>query len=204
MINTILFDLDGVLVDACDWHYHSLNYALSSFGHSTINKEDHMSKYNGLPTHIKLNMLGIADDQAKKINNAKQDFTLDVIRKTAEIMPEKIELHKYLKSNNIRIGCVTNSIRKTAEEMLSKTGQLEFMDILITNEDVSKNKPYPDCYNLAIDKLNAIGSEVLCVEDSEKGIEAAKASDAKHLLIVEDSSKVNLHTLVTFLKDFIK
>lgn len=203
MINTILFDLDGVLVDACDWHYHSLNRALSSFGHSPINKEDHMSTYNGLPTHVKLGMLGIAEDQAKKINAAKQDFTLDVIRKTAKIMPEKIELHKYLKSNNIRIGCVTNSIRKTAEEMLSKTGQLEFMDIIITNEDVSRNKPYPDCYNLAIDKLDAIGSEVLCVEDSEKGIKAAKASAAKHLLIVEDSSKVNLHTLVTFLKDLI-
>jgi HAD superfamily hydrolase (TIGR01509 family) len=199
MITTILFDLDGVLVDACDWHYHSLNRALSSFGYPSINMEDHISIYNGLPTFIKLNMIGIPKDEAKKINEAKQEFTLDIISKNAKIMPEKIKLHKYLKFNNIQIGCVTNSIHKTAKEMLYRTGQLEFIDILVTNEDVSRNKPYPDCYNFAIEKLKISGSNVLCVEDSEKGIESVKNSMAKHLLIVKKCSDVNIYTIKEYL-----
>lgn len=190
MISVILFDLDGVLVDACDWHYRSLNCALVEFGYSAINKEEHLLKYNGLPTHIKLEMLGVDERQAKQINKAKQEFTLEIIRKTAEIMPEKIELHKYLKQNGILIGCVTNSIRKTAEEMLFRTGQLEFMDILITNEDVLRNKPAPDCYNHAVNKLKKLPENCLCVEDSPKGILAAKLSVIPHLWIVDNTTNV--------------
>ena len=87
--------------------------------------------------------------------------------------------------------------------MLRVTGQLEYMDIVITNEDVSQNKPHPDCYNLAIEKLKVNASDVVCVEDSEKGIQAAKNSTAKHLLIVENCSNVSLHRLDTFLKELI-
>lgn len=202
MISTILFDLDGVLVDACEWHYDSLNRALSYFGYLPISKEDHLLTYNGLPTHIKLNMLNIPKNEIIKINNKKQEFTLDLI-KTTNIMPEKIKLHKYLKSNNIKIGCVTNSIKKTAQEMLLKTGQLEFMDILITNEDVLKNKPYPDCYNLAIKTLDAQPSTVMCVEDSEKGILAALNSIAGHILTVKNTQEVNLLTIKNKLQELL-
>ena len=68
------------------------------------------------------------------------------------------------------------------------------MDILVTNEDVQKNKPSPDCYNLAINKLGVDPLTVLCVEDSEKGILAVINSIAKHLLAVEKSSDVDIHT----------
>ena len=59
MIECVLFDLDGVLVDACDWHYESLNNALIKFGYNPIERSVHLQKFNGLPTHIKLNMLNI-------------------------------------------------------------------------------------------------------------------------------------------------
>ena len=49
-IKFIMFDLDGVLVDACEWHYESLNRALSVVGCDVITREDHLFKYNGLPT----------------------------------------------------------------------------------------------------------------------------------------------------------
>jgi beta-phosphoglucomutase-like phosphatase (HAD superfamily) len=98
----VLFDLDGVLVDACDWHYHALNEALVLTGNSVISREDHETKYNGLPTHIKLEMLGYKKD-IEKINKIKQNLTLKIIEKHANIMQEKIELHKYLKSQGIKI-----------------------------------------------------------------------------------------------------
>ena len=195
MIKLVLFDLDGVLVDACDWHYEALNNALIFSGYKSISRIDHNEKYNGLPTRVKLSMLGISELESEKINNLKQKYTIDIIKNTANIMHEKIELHSYLKSKNIKIGCVTNSIRETTELMLISTGQNEYMDIIITNEDVNKNKPYPDCYNLAIEKLNVNPENVLCVEDSEKGIKAAKASFAKHLLVVRNTHDVNINTI---------
>lgn len=198
MIKAVLFDLDGVLVDACDWHYEALNRALQASGHAPISRDTHLTTFNGLPTHVKLEMLGITGEESKKINRLKQDLTLETIRSNAKIMEEKVKLHKFLKEQGIKIGCVTNSIRETAEEMLRVTGQLEYMDIVITNEDVLKNKPHPDCYNLAIERLKVDPLQVVCVEDSEKGIQAAKASLAKHVLIVKDTTEVDLNRVTDY------
>src|SRR5207237_9499152 len=57
-ISVIIFDLDGVLVDATEWHYEALNRALAHFGY-TIPRYDHLTSYNGLPTQKKLEMLSV-------------------------------------------------------------------------------------------------------------------------------------------------
>lgn len=191
-IKCVLFDLDGVLVDACDWHYSALNCALKKIVGFEISREDHINKYNGLPTLVKLNMLGIEQSIAFKIEEEKQLNTLDIISKQAKIMPEKQELHSYLKSKDIKIACVTNSILNTAMEMLKKTGQFDFMDLIVSNKDVKNNKPYPDCYNFAVKTLGVDPSTCLCVEDSPKGIEAARRSYVPNLWVVTNSFDVTL------------
>lgn len=199
-VSCVLFDLDGVLVDACDWHYKALNAALMKHGYTPINRQDHLQKYNGLPTRVKLQMLGIGDDIATQINEEKQRHTLDIIRSTARIMEEKIKLHEYLGSLGIKIACVTNSIEETAREMLVATGQMPYIDLLVSNEMVSRNKPYPDCYNHAIRTLGIDPSGCVCVEDSPKGIEAATASIAGHLWIVSDTTKVTKDNYIKFME----
>jgi beta-phosphoglucomutase len=201
MIEAVLFDLDGVLVDACEWHYEALNASLIGFGYPVITREDHESIYNGLPTKIKLKMLNIPDDVAVKINEKKQQHTLDIIQNNASISFDKVEIHQYLKSKNIKIACVTNSIRETAIAMLKSTGQYEYMDLLVSNEDVNRNKPHPDCYNFAIKKLNCNPMNVVCVEDSDKGIQSVVSSLAGHLLVVENCSKLTLDFIKTEFED---
>ena len=194
MNKLVIFDLDGVLVDACDWHFNALNEAMREIAGFELSREDHVLKYNGLPTAVKLRMLGFEGSIASRIEAAKQIKTLDIISKHAEIMTEKQELHSYLKSQGIKIACVTNSILTTATEMLRKTGQLEFMDLIVSNKDVDRNKPYPDCYNYAVEILAVDPTKCLCVEDSPKGIEAAKASCIPNLWIVSNPSEVTLET----------
>lgn len=191
-IECVLFDLDGVLVDACDWHYEALNMALKEVMGFEISRKDHLSTYNGLPTAVKLKLLRLNEKDSKQVETIKQLKTFQIIKEKATILPEKQELHAYLKKNKIKIACVTNSIYETAVEMLKQTGQIEFFDLIVSNKDVSRNKPYPDCYNLAIEKLKANPDFSLCVEDSPKGIQAAKASFVKNLWIVSNSTDVTL------------
>lgn len=200
-IKCVLFDLDGVLVDACDWHYEALNIALVLNKKLPITREDHEKTFNGLPTKIKLDLLGISSKEGEEINKQKQKHTIDIIRSCATIMPEKIELLSYLKDNGIKVACVTNSIRETTEAMLSATGQIHLFDIIITNEDVKRNKPNPDCYNYAIHILEVDPSKCLCVEDSPKGIQAAKSSIAGHLWAVKNSTVVTLENYLKFIGD---
>lgn len=191
-IRCVLFDLDGVLVDACDWHYEALNHAMQEVLGFRISREDHLSKYNGLPTLTKLRMLEVDECSARRVEELKQEYTLRKIYTKASVMREKQELHSYLKDKGIKIACVTNSVRKTAVAMLRQTGQYEYMDLIVSNEDVERNKPYPDCYNYAVEKLMVDPRHALCVEDSEKGIQAARSSCVSNLWVVSDSSCVTL------------
>ena len=67
MIKAIIFDMDGVLIDAKDWHYEALNKALHLFGFG-INRYDHLTMYDGLPTKKKLDMLSVQNGLPKKLH----------------------------------------------------------------------------------------------------------------------------------------
>lgn len=199
-ITAVLFDLDGVLVDACDWHYQALNKALIETGVNAINEDDHQTKFNGLPTKIKLNMLNVSPDMIDVINTLKQKYTIEIIHNNANIMNEQIKLHKFLKSMDIKIACVTNSIKETAELMLEKTGQREYIDLLISNQDVKKSKPNPECYNKAVYLLNCNKKECICVEDSDKGIQAVINSMIPNLWIVKNPIEVTYQNYINYLE----
>lgn len=74
-IKAILFDMDGVLIDAKEWHYEALNEALRLFG-VEISRYDHLHTFDGLPTKVKLEMLGeqnfLPQELHSFINNVKQ------------------------------------------------------------------------------------------------------------------------------------
>jgi HAD superfamily hydrolase (TIGR01509 family) len=85
----------------------------------------------------------------------------------------------YIKSKNIYTACYTNSIKLTAELMLEKTGILNLIDYLVTNQDVNNPKPDPEGYLKCINYFNITKNMAIIIEDSPKGIEAAVVSGAK-------------------------
>lgn len=198
-VAAVLFDLDGVLLDACDWHYDSLNRALLETVGFEISRDDHIRSFNGLPTKVKLQMLNITDSRFEQILELKQRYTVEEIIKNASLMTEKIELLQFLKESYVKTACVTNSIRNNTEMMLRMTGQLNLIDLIVSNEDVKNNKPAPDCYNFAIDKLGIDPKFAICVEDSDKGYEAAKNSKAARVWRVENAKDVTLQNFRRFI-----
>lgn len=180
MIKAILYDLDGVLVDATEWHYESLNIALKEVAGFIIERDEHISTFNGIPTKKKMEILNeqnrLSPNLFQQVWDKKQEKTKEVIERSASIDQNKIRLHDNTK--NMKKACITNSIRETAMLMLEKTGQLEFMDFVISNEDVTEPKPSPEGYNLAMKRLKLEPHECMIVEDAPKGIEAGKLSGA--------------------------
>lgn len=193
----ILFDMDGVLIDAKDWHYEALNDVLKIFGYE-ITREMHESRYDGLSTLRKLEMLseevGLPKHIHGMINRVKQDRTLRIAAQSCFPNVAHQVLISKLKKNEIKVGVVTNSVRQTSEFMLTYAGLYDLLDILITNQDVSKSKPSPECYQLAMLKLGVLPGETLIIEDSPYGVEAGVASGAK-VLQVKSVHEVNIDLL---------
>lgn len=198
MIKLVIFDMDGVLVDACEWHRVALNEALKETCNYEISIEDHYNIFNGIPTKIKLKKLSemgiVKEELFEKIENLKQEKTVEIINKLALKREEKIDLMKYLKSKKVKIACYTNSIRMTAELMLEKTGVLDYLDLLVTNQDVVNPKPNPEGYIFALHELKIAKDQAIIIEDSPKGLEAAKRSGVFYIQ-VKNPDDVNIHLL---------
>ncbi len=207
-IRAIIFDLDGVLVDACDWHYEALNRALVEVANTEISREEHETTFNGLPTKNKLNTLvrmgRIQEENIEEINKLKQKFTLRII-KEKDLYPPRCEgerpqrgrlrndklitLMKTLKANGIKVACVTNCIAESAYEMLSAVGVYHDMTTVVTSNQVKNAKPHPEGYWDAMSCLGVLPEQTIIVEDSLKGRLAAKRSGA-HLFAVDNPSDV--------------
>jgi len=194
----VLFDLDGVLVDACDWHYQALNNALYEVCKYRISSDDHFNIFNGLPTRKKLSKLvsdGIIKENEKPlIEQLKQKYTIEIIESTCKEDKSKINLISNLKTKNYLIGCVTNSIKRTATLMLRNCGILNMLDILITNEDCRNNKPHPEAYIKALIFLGCYPENSIIVEDSDLGIKAASMTGCK-IIRVNNATEVNLENI---------
>ena len=196
-IKAIIFDLDGVLVEAKDWHYEALNRVLGLFGYN-ISRYDHLVTYDGLPTVTKLEMLSREKDMPlglhEFINELKQKYTLELVY--AHCKPRFY--HEYalsrLKNSGYKIGCASNSVRDSIDIMLDKSNLKRYMDITLSAQDVDNPKPFPDIFISAMKKLKLDPDECLIVEDNANGIKAAKDSGA-NVLVVKEVDEVNIENI---------
>jgi len=191
-IKAILFDMDGVLIEAKDWHYEALNDALRIFG-CEISLYDHLVTFDGLPTKHKLNMLSalgkLPKDLHPIINIMKQKHTMRMIlNKCKPLFNHQYAISK-LHSEGYKMAVCSNSIRKSVEVMIEQAGLNQYFDFYVSNEDVEKGKPDPEMYNLAMNKMNLKPEQCLILEDNENGIKAAVESGG-HLLKIGEVTDV--------------
>jgi HAD superfamily hydrolase (TIGR01509 family) len=194
-IKLVIFDLDGVLVEAKNIHFDALNEALGD--KYSISWNEHLSIYDGLKTTQKLDMLsdrkGLPKEEHDIVWKSKQNITL---QKLKQLKPdtELQEVMEFLSDRGYKIAVCSNSIRKTVLTVLSKLGIMEYMDLVISNEDVKNSKPHPEMYWKAISMMSVLPEETLIVEDSPYGLLAASRSKS-HILRVKNPKEVNIKNI---------
>ena len=204
MTKLIIFDLDGVLVEAKEIHYTTLNKAIEEIAGEeyTITTAEHLSTYDGLKTQQKLDMLtkykGLSSDYHEHIWNLKQLLTINAISQL-KVDNRLVEIFKELRERGYQLACCSNSIRRSVLVMLSKIGLIEYMDLILSNEDVKNSKPHPEMYWKGMSMMGVLPEETLIVEDSPHGLLAASRSRA-NVLRVDNPSDLTLEKLETKLK----
>ncbi|MEX2316511.1 MAG: HAD-IA family hydrolase [Pirellulales bacterium] len=200
-IKAIVFDMDGVLIDAKEWHYQALNRALSLFGFA-ISRYDHLVTYDGLPTNKKLQILtsdhGFPRGLHRFVNELKQQYTLELI--CTQCRPEFV--HEYalskLRSEGYVLAVASNSIRRTVELMMERANLTQYLDFMLSNQDIAKPKPDPEIYTTAMARAGATPDECVVIEDNHHGIEAATRAGA-HVLRVTSVADVNYARIRSFI-----
>lgn len=202
-IKAVLFDLDGVLVDAKEWHYVALNKALEKHDCDPISRQDHLTSFDGLPTRVKLRMLSkvkqVPEGLHDQIYETKQQLTAELIERNSTKNKENIEAVQYLKDQGYNLACCSNAIRSSVERMLQSVGLYDFFDYILSNEDVGQPKPNPEMYIKAIEYFGLLPGECLVVEDNHKGFRSAINAGAK-LMKVQGTADVTKESLIQEIK----
>jgi HAD superfamily hydrolase (TIGR01509 family) len=184
MIKLILFDLDGVLIDAKDIHFEALNTALGE--KYAITEEEHINIFDGRKTFEKLVMLsdlkGLPVETHQEISDKKQDLTIKLISKLKPIEEIKL-LFQELEDRGYKLGVCSNSIRRTVLTALATSDLIQHCSIIISNQDVINSKPHPEMYWKAMSMMSVLPEETLIVEDSPPGLLAAQRSRASYIRV---------------------
>ena len=201
-IKLIIFDLDGVLVDSRPLHYNALNMALEKIDKKyIITKNEHITRYDGNPTTVKLNMLtkekGLPQELHNKVWKLKQKMTHILINDMK--YNERIRnILKELKQNGYLLYCASNSIYNTIKMMLLRNGLLEYFDYFISNEDIKYPKPNPEIYLKCLQRANVSPYECLVLEDSHIGRKAAQMASC-NLCPIQDPKDLSIEKIYRYI-----
>ena len=204
MIKLLIFDLDGVLVDAKEIHYNALNTALKNIDKKyVIGRDEHLSIYDGNPTRTKLKLLsqnkGLPYELHDKVWEDKQNLTIQMINDLEEDK-RLIKVLEQLEQDGYVLCCATNSVRHSATIQLTRRGFIDHLEFIFTNQDVVNPKPNTEIYLRCMIKAGVSPKETIILEDSEIGRKGANETGARGLEI-EDSADVTYRKIRKFIEN---
>lgn len=188
MIRSVIFDMDGLLVDterlsmSC-WHQALAELGLS-FSESLILQGRGQS-----PAEMEPRFCRFYGDQLKDFFAlyTRKNELMDMV--TAEegehLKVGAITLLRWLKSEGYTISLATSTDEQRATTRLRRVGIYDYFDRMVFGPMVSRYKPAPDIFLKAIELLGRAPEECLVLEDSPNGILAAHAAGAKPMMIYD-------------------
>ncbi|NCO96752.1 MAG: phosphatase [Candidatus Aenigmarchaeota archaeon CG_4_9_14_3_um_filter_37_18] len=175
-IKAVLFDMDGTILDSEPAHTKVLQEVIQKEVGIDISEED-IREYIGLSYDKKLEIIfkrmGIKKDIYNLADMARKK-SLENSHLVAKMYGAE-ELIKRMKEN-FAIALVTGSGRDQADFFMESVGLKKYFKTIVTSDDVKRNKPSPDIYLLAAEKLKMKPEECVAIEDSTTGIESAKSA----------------------------
>ncbi len=195
MIDTVIFDLDGLLIDS-EYSFYKMDENFLRRYDKTFSLDDYVKYHCGktvidnISLFIKKYYLPISLDEGLKIIN--EDIQKDIDRGIPLKKGAK-ELLDYLKENRYKIVLATSSTKERALTLLEKDQVLDYFDGYVFGSDVKHGKPYPDVFLKAADIVDSDPKKCLVLEDSEAGIKAAYDAHIKVICIPDLKMPDNDH-----------
>ena len=181
---SLLFDLDGTLVDSNLCHERAYLIALRP-KLPELAANFNYEPCKGRRTKDALRDLGLTDDLLiEELNVAKQQAYRDQVENgEVELLPGARELLQSLRARNRRLFVVTGGSARSTESVLKSLGILEWFEAITTADDIVHSKPAPDCWlhcmaNAHLDPRNAVA-----IEDALNGVVAARAASLDAIAI---------------------
>ncbi len=173
----VCFDMDGVVLDSMHAHAQCWIDVFKEYG-------VHLNKLDIFKREGMTGLQSIADIFMDKGFAMPPEHILRDLQKkklqlfshySIEVYPQIYSIFPFIKSKGIKIGIVTGSFRYLVLKLIPEE-LLQYVDVIISVDDVKNGKPDPDPYIEAVKKLQVSFEHVVVVENAPMGIQAAKAA----------------------------
>ncbi|WP_338554026.1 pyrophosphatase PpaX [Paenibacillus sp. KS-LC4] len=175
-IKTMLFDLDGTIIDTNELIIRSFLDALQGFVPANFNR-DNIIPSMGQPLTMQMQQFSGLEDVTHLVA-AYREVNLRLHDEYVKPFDYVVEVIKNLHEQGIQIGIVTTKMRLTTERGLKYVGLSDYVDTVVTIDDVTHPKPHPEPVSMAIAALGADPATTLMLGDSSVDILSAEAAGA--------------------------
>ncbi|MEK7545070.1 MAG: HAD family phosphatase [Patescibacteria group bacterium] len=188
-MKTIFFDNDGTLVDTEKLYFKAVKAILKKVGVEVTHEWFiEFSLKKNISSWTLLKDLKLSDSEIKELRKMRNDYYSELLASETELIPGVKETLEKL-YGKVKMAVVTTSHREHFEIILSKTGIAKYFDFCVVNEDVKNEKPHPEPYLLALSISKNRPENCIAIEDTERGLIAAKKAGIACYVIPTELSK---------------
>ena len=185
----IIFDFDGVILDSENSHFIAFNEGLKKLN-INISEDEYYSKYislddRGVITNVVNDKnISVTNEEIDMIIKNKNDYFESRLIDNSKLFPGVEELIIQL-SKNFVLSIGSGANRSEIIKTLKNNNIYDYFEIIVSADEVNNPKPNPETYNRVLDNINTDFNinEIIVIEDSPGGIEAAKSAGLKCIAI---------------------
>lgn len=174
-INTVIFDMDGVIVDGMPYHIQSWKEALSTIDMSVSDLEiylmEGMTGRETMEIFASKSNMSLSDETVENVIKLKRRIFNDIF--TVTLMKGVKDFLFELKERRYNLALVTGTRLEVVKKVL-QMGLNDIFKVIVTGERVNKGKPDPEPYLKAVDELGVRKEDCIVIENAPAGITSAK------------------------------
>lgn len=186
MIKAVLLDHDGTMVNSEESHYQLWKKVIGLPG-ERFTDQMYAEHCIGVPTHDNAEYLksefGLKQSIEELVQSKIETTKTFLETEFFPMMQGCLELLNWLKQSDLRVAVVSGSERYAVDRSLEGNRLVNFIEHINTGDEVANNKPSPDVYLLALERLGLRPEECLAVEDTYHGLLAATAANIKCIAV---------------------
>lgn len=202
MLNAVIFDFDGIIVDTEPLHYKAFQELLvpRGLGYSW---EEYMELYIGFDDRdafreaFRVHGRALSEDDLKELIRGKAAAFLDIVSGGVAAYPGVVELIRSL-SGTLPLALCSGALKSDIEPILKQLGLTDAFDVKVTADEVAASKPDPESYRLAVQRLQerfpgkVDAAASIAVEDTPAGITSATGAGLKVLAVTNSYPREKL------------